>query len=798
MKKLFALTLAFLMSFSVCALPTQAEERLTLELNRNSDEGYEISDKLYGIFLEDISYACDGGLVSNLVNNNSFEYEFNKTAKWEADGIELSVEENSQPLNSNNPTYATITANGSGRLINMGYPELFKYKTYDIDESAQKKADMGFKQGEKYDFSCYVRNIDFDGTISVYLDSSKNSKNVVQLDISNTKGNWSMISTTLEAAATEDGGLAIEFDGKGSICIDFVKLVPESSFGYGSESWKYTTLRNDLYSALKQLNPSFIRFPGGCFAEGDSLDHLYDWKETIGPEEQRVQGYNLWRWDDGGREYINTNAMGYHEYFQLCADLGAEPLPILNAGLVCQGRVGYDDHVIALEKAGMSDAEWETYMTEVRNMPEDNVPWREGFTEAINNCNIHSREDFEAYLDTIALRPGTKEFDAYVQDLLNLIEYANGDANTTYWGALRAANGSQEPFNLKYIGIGNENWGEVYKRNFKAIDKEIKKAYPDITIISSSGPFLEGEAFDENWKWINDGYTDTIVDEHYYTKDGFLYTINDRYDSYDREKAHVFLGEYAATAQGYGTLQTKCNITNAVEEAAYITGIERNGDVVDMASYAPTLAKNNAQSWDINMIWFDSQEVVLTPSYYVQMLFANNIGSKYIKSSFSNGSPNQNGVYESVTVDEENEVLYVKLINTSGNKQTVDLAFNGYDVNKISVQSMATKYPGACNEVGANTTYPTERESSPSDKTEIELGKYDVTVVRIAYGSNDGAELYALPDFISSIADTSTFLPAVIKYGVPGGIAAGVIVIGLITAVAMIIKKKKNRRAQGE
>ena len=798
MKRLLTLALAAVMALSEFAVPAYAQENLTLDLNRTNAESYEISDKLYGIFLEDISYACDGGLVSNLVNNNSFEYEFNKTAKWSAESLEFSIEENEQPMNSNNPTYATIKANGKGVLKNIGYPELFKYKTYDIDEKAQQESDMGFKKGEKYDFSCYIRNIDFDGTVSVFLDSPKNKNNVTQLDISSTKGNWSLISTVLEASATEDGGLAIEFDGSGSICIDFVKLIPESSFGYGSESWKYTTLRNDLYSALAQMNPSFIRFPGGCFAEGDSLEKLYDWKKTIGPDEQRVQGYNLWRWDDGGREYINTNAMGYHEYFQLCADLGAEALPILNAGLVCQGRVGYDDHVIALEKAGMTDEEWEDYMTNVRNMPVDNVPWREGFTETINNCNIHSRDDFEAYLDTIALRPGTKEFDAYVQDILDLIEYANGDANTTYWGALRAANGSQEPFNIKYIGIGNENWGEVYERNFKAIYKEIKKAYPDITIISSSGAFLEGEAFEENWKWINDGYTDTIVDEHYYTKDSFLYTINDRYDSYDRDKAHVFLGEYAATAQGYGTLQTKCNITNAVEEAAYLTGIERNADVVEMASYAPTFAKTNAQSWDINMIWFDSQEVVLTPSYYVQMLFSNNIGSKYVKASFGNGDGNQNGVYESVTVDEENEVLYVKLINTSGEKQTVDLVLNGYDVNKISVQSMAAKYPGACNEVGKNTTYPAQREIKASDKAEIELGKYDVTVVRIAYGGNDGSALYTLPDFISTVADTSTFLPAVIKYGVPGGIASVIIAAAAITAVVVLVKKKKRRKAQDQ
>ena len=190
----------------------------------------------------------------------------------------------------------------------------------------------------------------------------------------------------------------------------------------------------------------------------------------------------------------------------------------------------------------MSDAEWETVLTEKRNLdPEKQTEERKEYTDYINSLNIHSREDFEKYLDTIALRPGTDEWDAYVQDVLDLIEYANGDATTTYWGAMRAANGSAEPFNLKYIGLGNENWGEIYERNFRALYDEVKAVYPDITVISSSGTYLEGEAFDYNWNWINKDFRDTVVDEHYYTYDGYLFDHNDRYDSYDRTGAHVFL-----------------------------------------------------------------------------------------------------------------------------------------------------------------------------------------------------------------------------------------------------------------
>lgn len=609
---------------------------------------------------------------------------------------------------------------------------------------------------------------------------------------------WNQITTTLTSVADEDGGLTFEFNGTGTIYLDFVTLVPKNSHGYGSEEWKYTTLRSDLYEALVQLNPAFIRFPGGCLAEGDSIANLYDWKETIGPLEDRVQFYNLWH-DDYGRDYINSNAMGYHEYFQLCRELNAEALPILNAGLTCQGRCAYDDHVIACLKSEMTDEEWEAYMTNVRNMPEDNLEWRNGFTDYINGLNINSRDDFERWLDTIALRPGTSEWDEYVQDILDLIEYANGDATSTYWGALRAANGSPEPFNIKYIGLGNENWGEIYNRNFKELYKEVKKAYPEITIISSAGAGLEGEAFDYNMSWISKDYTDTIVDEHYYTKEGFLYTINDRYDNYDRNGAHVFIGEYAATAQGVGTLQTKCNIWEAIEEAAYITGIERNADIVDMVSYAPTFAKVNAQCWDINLIWFDSQEVVLTPSYYTNMLFSNNYGSKYIKSTFDNGETIQNGIYESVTVDEDNEVLYVKLVNSSKKTQTVNVNISDFgNINHVSAQSIKSAYWGACNEVGSNGIYPVEEELSFSQGSiTVDLEKNDITVLRIAYGSNDGSTLYTLPDFIDTIPSAIKYYPPAIKIGVPCGIAAGVLAVILIAvfikAIKAIAKKRKGK-----
>lgn len=791
MRRIFAGMLAGVLVLLAAAFPAQAEDTPTLQIS-SGDAGHAVSDKLYGAFIEDISYACDGGLVSNLVNNNSFEYAFDPASAWQADGLTLETATET-PIHKNNPTYAALTVNGKGALTNTGYTEMYDYKTYDRNADKAKTPDMGFVKDTAYDFSCYISNRDFEGTVKVYLDSPKNKAAVTELDISKCSAGWRRVTAVLPAAADEDGGLTLEFDGEGTLDLDFVSLIPQNSYGYGSDTWKYTTLRADLFEALKNLNPAFIRFPGGCLAEGDSLEHLYDWKETIGPLEERVQFYNLWR-DDAGRDYINTNAMGYHEYFQLCSDLDAQPLPILNVGLTCQPRAAYDDYAAAHEKLTMSDSQWEAFLTNSRNFAADDEEGRKEYTERIEKLNIKSDADWEAYLDTIALRPGTDAWNNYVQDVLDLIEYANGDATKTYWGALRAANGHPEPFDLKYIGLGNENWGEVYERNFRALYQAVKEKYPEITVISSSGTWLEGEAYAENWAWLGEDYKDTIVDEHYYTNDGYLFEHNDRYDSFDRSSAHVFVGEYAATAKGVGTIQTKSNMLEAVEEASFLTGIERNGDVVEMAAYAPTFAKVNAQCWNVNLIWFDSRETVLTPSYYVQMLFANNYGTKYLNSVFDNKTTVQDGVYESVTVDEENEVLYVKLVNTDGRAKNVHVKLDGYAPNTVSVQTVNGKYKSACNEIGKNTTSPAEYTINPSADFEVELGKYDVSVVRIAYGKNSGADLYKLPEqAASTTAPAGTvYRPPAIRIGVPCGIAGAVVLAAAAAVLVKFVKKKRK------
>lgn len=666
---------------------------------------YEISDNLYGIFLEDISFSGDGGLVSNLVNNNSFEYEAKPDAAWQVDAEDYAVL-TADGLNENNTNYLSVTVEESATVKNLGFTELYDYKTYNPDSKKQSTADMGFKAGEEYTFSAYFKNVDFEGTVKVSL-NAKGNKDFYEFDISACT-DWTKITLPISSDVTADGSLLLTFTGNGSFYMDFVSLVPTSSHGYGTDEWKYTTLRTDLYDALKGLSPQFIRFPGGCLAEGDSLETIYNWKNTIGKPEERLQTYNLWADDQNGRYYVNTNSLGFHEYFTLCAELGAEPVPVLNAGLICQGRAGYNDTLQKYNNGEITEAEW------------------------------------QEYVESIAYTPETDEFNQYLQDIFDLIEYANGDV-TTEWGAKRAENGHAEPFNMKYLAIGNENWGEIYWRNFDAVYKAVKEKYPEITIISSAGHSGSGEDFDANWATINANYRDTIVDEHYYTVGGYLFGTTDRYDTYERSSAKVIVGEYAPKADGVGTIQTKSNIWAAIENAAYLTGIERNADVVSMISYAPALAKINAQCWDVNLIWFDSQNVVFTPDYYVQMLFANNYGTNYLNTDFD---MTDEGVYQCSTVDTENQVIYVKLVNSTNIDHKIDINLTGFEnVNNPSVQYLDENFKAACNEIDEPLhVAPKEASIEVSDNTiSYVAGSYSVSVIRIPYGENDGTELYKLP-----------------------------------------------------
>ena len=720
MKRIFCALLAGALTLGA-ALPVQAADKAVLRVEADAKQT-AISDHLYGAFIEDISYACDGGLVSNLVNNDSFEYASAPTTGWVADGLELTTE-GDLPLNKNNPTYAKVTVDGKGSLTNLGFTEIYKYKTDKYDKKKANTADMGFVADQVYDFSCYVRSGGFTGTAQVYLDCGDGKQTAVQLDLSKTGGAWNKLTVPLTASASKDGALVFQLEGEGTLYLDFVTLVPQGSYGYGSDSWKYTTLRSDLFAALQNLHPRFIRFPGGCLAEGGSLDQLYNWKDTIGPLEERKQSENLWK-DDNGRDYNNTNAMGYHEYFQLCADLNALALPIVNVGLSCQPRAAYDDHAAAYAKLSMTDAQWEAYLTEKVGLDEKDTDARTEYTDKIKKLNINSAADWEAYLDTIALRPGTDAWDNYVQDVLDLIEYANGDAKKTVWGKKRAQAGHPKPFNLKYIGIGNEDLiTDIFEERFTMIFNAVKEKYPEVTVIGTVGPFYEGSDYEEGWKFATKMGI-PMVDEHYYNTPGWFINNQDFYDRYDRNKAKVYLGEYAAHLPGRPN-----NIETALAEALYLTSVERNADVVTMTSYAPLLAKEGHTQWNPDLIYFNNTEVKPTVGYYAQQMYGQNAGSEYIASSVTLDNA-QDAVKKrigvSVVRDGKTGNMIVKLVNL------LPVAVNA-QVELPSLEGMNTT---AVKTVLAGK--PTDQQVRPvsgtievSEKFGYELPAYSFTVIRI-------------------------------------------------------------------
>ena len=748
---LLLIAISFVLIFTGCV-----DSNYVISISKDN-VGVSISQDMYGLFIEDISYACDGGLVSNLIANTSFDYKAAPLTNWEITGAEYSVE-SKDSMNENNPSYLSISTSSYTTLFNKGYVEYYKYLTRQYEKGLSDIPDMGFQKDHIYAFTCYIKNVDYQGIATISL-ASENNDVSVSITLPDKGSDWTKVTGEITSKATEDGGFKLELFGSGNLYFDAFELVDTASYGYDKDTWKYVSLREDLYNALKELNPSFIRFPGGCLAEGTTLDELYDWKETIGELYKRKHYSNIWNDDEGGLTYDNTNSMGYHEYFQLCEDLNAKALPILNAGMVCQFQ---------MKKDGKGYRYWDKQY----------------------KAGKISDEEWNAYLDQVALKPGTEEFDNYVQDILDLIEYANGDTSTT-WGAKRAANGHVEPFNLQYIGIGNENWGYLYWRNFDAIYKVVKEKHPEIKVISSAGPWFEAQEKDDNWEIIDTKYPDTMVDEHYYMENNQMFNNNDYYDSYSRDR-EVFVGEYATWCQFFGRYITKNNIWAAVEEAGYMCGFERNGDVVKMASYAPTFAKINSQTWKINLIWFDSQNIVLTPNYFVQMLYSNNYGKQVVNTDIKGDN-----LYSVTTVDQDEEVIYFKIVNANSQKIKIDLDISGFgSVNVANMQYISNPSKAACNELGSTTVIPYQKDCViDGNQVSTEIDGYSVNIVRVAYGNNNGENLYQLPELPSNMEHevTEYTKPYLTQNGfIAICIIGGLFILGMVAGAIVIHLRKKG------
>ncbi len=504
---------------------------------------------LYGLFYEDINYSGDGGLYAELIQNRSFEYypvqgqnprkdDFHPLYAWEkvegGDGACEMLVESKDPLNANNTKYVRLKIEESGDGVGV--------------------ANQGFDgisivRGETYDFSFYAkRSASFDAPVRVLLQGENG--NLGQATIRRLSAEWTKYEVSLVATSTDEKArLVLLTTGEGDLFMDMISLFPRKTF-----KGRKNGLRADLAQALAELKPAMFRFPGGCIAHGQGLDNAYRWKDTIGDVAERKPNWNLWG-------YHQTYGLGYFEYFQLCEDIGAEPLPILPVGVSC------------------------------------------GFRKPFENEKMSQLQD-------------------WVDDAIDLIEFANGPVDST-WGRIRAEMGHPEPFHLKYIGLGNEDHHTAeFEERFPYFVGAIRAKAPHIKIVGTSGLGHQIPIY----QFMAEQKVD-LSDEHYYEAPEWFINNQKRFDDFERSGPKVFVGEYASRGN---------RLFNAVAEAAFLTGIERNADIVHMTAYAPLLARYGFTQWQAaNLIWFDHKTVVRTPSYYVQQLFSLNKGDRYLKNDSS-------------------------------------------------------------------------------------------------------------------------------------------------------------------
>ena len=531
---------------------------------------------------------------------------------------------------------------------------------------------MGIKEGVKYDFSVlYEQKSTTPIVLHIELLSDKNEIiGQSAITTNTTEGSWKKIATNFIATKTvQKGKLKIWMEGTGNINMDMISLFPQ-------DTWKGRPggMRADMIQLLADLKPGFIRFPGGCIVEGHDLSQRYQWKKTIGPLEERQLIINRWNTEIAHRptlDYFQTFGLGFFEYFQLAEDIGAAPLPILNCGMACQ----------------------------------------------FNSSELVPIE----------------QLDPYVQDALDLIEFANGDTTTVY-GKVRAGLGHPAPFNLTMMGVGNENWGPQYLERAQIFQKAIKNKYPNFKLIYSSGTDPSGQRFDLLDKSLRSMGAD-IIDEHYYRRPEWFLQNANRYNNYPRDGAKVFAGEYAAQSEFTVSPNNKNTWLTAMSEAAFMTGLERNAAVISMASYAPLFAHTEGWQWTPDLIWVDNLRSYGTPDYYVQKMFSNNKGNKVVSITMGNKLiEGADSLYASAIIDTINKELIIKLVNASGNKQSAIINLVGK--NKISNQAVIQLMQNSLNDMNS---FENPQNVSPKISTMIikaksfnyELLPYSFQVIKI-------------------------------------------------------------------
>lgn len=649
----------FFALFIVSGITVFSQRKLTVYADKPLSP---VSPTMWGVFFEDINFGADGGLYAELVKNRSFEFP-TAMMGWRESRINYQkgrVFVINKSGNSANSRFARITVNnpeGNYSLANEGF------------------RGMGFHKGKQYDFSIMVRSENLkDCRIKVQL-LSYSGKEIGSAVIGNFSNDWNAYRTTIVTSdSAQRGKLNLIFEGTGVTDIDMVSLFPH-------DTWKGRPggLRNDLVQKLADLKPGFIRFPGGCIVEGKDLVNRYQWKTTIGNVADRKLIMNRWNVEFPRRsapDYYQSFGLGFYEYFLLCDDLSAEPLPILNCGMACQFNSG-----------------------EVVDM---------------------------------------KELQPYIDDALDLIEFANGD-ETTKWGKLRHELGHPQPFNLKFIGVGNEQWEPQYIERYKVFEKALLSKYPQIKIVSGSGPSPDGEYFNYAWKELKQ-LSPALIDEHYYKPPSWFFSNASRYDSYERTGPKVFAGEYAAHSRENNEAESRNNWESALAEAAFMTGLERNADVVQMCSYAPLFAHVDAWQWRPDLIWFDNLNSVATPNYYVQKLFSNNRGTDVVKILEDNNTiAGKDSLYASAVVDNKTGELIIKIVNNSSKAQEIELNITGKKIKKSAgvMQVLSASDLYSYNKLSElDKLAPVEKAiEMKGNKVQQQVAPYSVNVIKLTYPS---------------------------------------------------------------
>ncbi len=654
--KITALTMAALVTVTVTAQKTFVVDAA------KPSKGATVSNTMYGLFFEDINFAADGGLYAEMVKNRSFEFP-QSLQGWESFG-KVEVRTEGAPF-ERNPHYVRLSPVGHAHkrtgIQNEGF------------------FGVAVQKGSEYRFSVWARAIKGDSKLTVELvdPASMGETQVVgTVDVVVSGGEWKKYTASIKATeSVEKGKLRLFLYGE-TVDVEHVSLFP-------AETWKgrENGLRKDLAQALTDIHPGVFRFPGGCIVEGTDLATRYQWKNSVGPVENRPLNENRWHYTFPHRfypDYYQSYGLGFFEYFLLSEDMGAEPLPIVSVGLACQFQnENADAHVAATREA----------------------------------------------------------LDPYIQDCLDLIEFANGAVDTK-WGKLRADMGHTEPFDLKYIGVGNEQWDALYPERLKYFVEAIRKAHPEIKIVGSSGPDSEGKQFDYLWPEMKRLGAD-LVDEHFYRPEKWFLAQGNRYDSYDRKGPKVFAGEYACHGAG-----KKWNHFHAsLLEAAFMTGLERNADIVRMATYAPLFAHVEGWQWRPDMIWYDNTRSVKTASYYVQQLFAHNKGTNVVKLTMDGkavaGNDGQEGLFASAVYDAADGTYVVKVANTSDAAQDVEVQFKGLKKQTLGDYTVTTLHadsPIADNTLDApeTVTPKVEKKSGEGESVKVRVEAQTFYVCRFA------------------------------------------------------------------